>query len=339
MTAGSRVGAGEPDRLVEQRAYLLGALRELEAAYEASEVDQADYQIEHNDLTARAAAAIRALEEPPPEQVGRGWMSRQTWLIIGGLAVAALLAFVLVVAASDSRDSGDMAAGDVPDSAAGLLAHAEACLAAGDLECAREAYDDVLDIDPANLEAITYKGAVLFQEGDPAGALALFDEAIEADATYLDAWGFKIVVLDDLGRVDEAMDDVAGLVDAGDDDIALAVAGMIGSGDQVVLSLRVYDAILEVDPDNAVALTYRGWMVSLAGLDDEAMEYLDRAIVADPELPDALVFRAIVLNRLGRSEAAADALRAFDALDPPPAMQQLIEATDLREELGVPAPS
>ena len=38
---------------------------------------------------------------------------------------------------------------------------------------------------------------------------------------------------------------------------------------------------------------------------EEARDYVERAVEDDPSLPDALAFRSIVLNRLGRTEEAA----------------------------------
>lgn len=329
-------GGGATAALQEQRDYLLSALHDLEAAHADGRVDDDEYRTLEQDLTGRAAAVIHRLDgdDGPagdsPESRSSGG---RRWIVAGGVVLAAVVAFGAVWWGADTRDPGDTLTGDIAESTPTLLAQGEACLSGGDLDCAREAYDAALDIDPTNVEAITYQGAVLFQEGDAEAALAQFDEAIALDPTFLDAWGFRIVVLDGEGRTDEAMEGVEVLVEDGNGDIALGVAGLIGSGDQVVLALQVYDAILDVEPDNAVALTYRGWMVGLAGLDDEALEYLDRAVDVDPALPDALAFRAIVLNRLGRIEEAAVALAAFDAADPPPGMSQLIDASGLRDEL------
>ena len=83
-----------------------------------------------------------------------------------------------------------------------------------------------------------------------------------------------------------------------------------------------------------MALTYRGWLLHLAELDEEAIVYLDRALAVDPDLPDALAFRAIVLRDLGRTDEARDALAAFDAADPPEMMQQLVDGSGLRDDLA-----
>lgn len=104
-----------------------------------------------------------------------------------------------------------------------------------------------------------------------------------------------------------------------------------GQGD-IVAALECFDDVLINNPDNAEALAYRGWFVVLttgsaqqAGEEEAAAEllsigrtYLDRAVEADPRLPDARAFRAAVFDRLGDSEAACADVDALLALDPPP---------------------
>lgn len=96
----------------------------------------------------------------------------------------------------------------------------------------------------------------------------------------------------------------------------------------VVPSLECLDEVLAGDPDNAEALTYRGWYVVLTvgsaanqgqvtGLLDTGMVFLNRAVEVDPEFADARAFRAVIFDRLGQSEAACDELAALLALDPP----------------------
>lgn len=108
------------------------------------------------------------------------------------------------------------------------------------------------------------------------------------------------------------------------------------SGD-LLGALQCFDEILDEDPQNAEALSYRGWYLLLAAgslqqadgsftaaPDAEAQEliasglsYLDRAIEADPRLPDPLAFRATVRDRLGQSELACADIDALLALNPP----------------------
>ncbi|MDZ7732308.1 MAG: tetratricopeptide repeat protein [Acidimicrobiia bacterium] len=107
----------------------------------------------------------------------------------------------------------------------------------------------------------------------------------------------------------------------------------LSQSNEALLAIRIYDAVLEREPENVTALTYRGWLVHQAELDEEALTYLDRALAVDPDFPAALVFRAVVLRDLGRTDEAREALAAFDTTDPPEQMSQLVESLGLRESL------
>lgn len=99
-----------------------------------------------------------------------------------------------------------------------------------------------------------------------------------------------------------------------------------------------YQAILERQPENEEALTYRGWLLhnlaveaaaslpeDAAALDAEALALLSEAVRVQPGYTDARIFRAIVLESLGRpTEALAD-LDALSAGSVPPGMQTMVD--------------
>lgn len=85
-------------------------------------------------------------------------------------------------------------------------------------------------------------------------------------------------------------------------------------------SIELYGRVLEVDPDNVEALTYRAWILVLAARDASddvqraafaaADSQLRTAIALDPRYPDARCFLGVVLFRY-----AGDALGAKVQLD------------------------
>lgn len=110
-------------------------------------------------------------------------------------------------------------------------------------------------------------------------------------------------------------------------------------------AIKCFDEVLTVDPDNAEAMAYRGWYLLLAAgsvqqggptdtvpsadvqaLIDSGLDYLNRAVEADPTLPDPLAFRAVAFDRLGRSDEACADVAALRALDPPPFFLQQTSA-------------
>jgi tetratricopeptide (TPR) repeat protein len=115
-------------------------------------------------------------------------------------------------------------------------------------------------------------------------------------------------------------------------------AELMGDG-EAVEAVKVYDQILEKDPEQPVALAYRGWIVRLAGLKDEGLSYVDRAIASDPTYPDAHFFRGMMLwQDKGDPAGAVDEFRLFLANNPPQAMVSLVEdaLTRAAAEAGIP---
>jgi tetratricopeptide (TPR) repeat protein len=98
-------------------------------------------------------------------------------------------------------------------------------------------------------------------------------------------------------------------------------------GQQKILdAVKLYDQILKDDPNQPEALTYRGWLVRLAGLPDDGLKYLDRAVAADPAYPDARVFRGIIqLRDKNQPAAAVTDFCAFMANNPPQQMVALVQ--------------
>jgi tetratricopeptide (TPR) repeat protein len=223
----------QDDAAAEEREFLLGSLRDLEAERAAGDIDDADYVALRDDYTARAAAALRgdAVTEPVPRR-------RPSWRRRGVAAVAVVglgvLAGELLARTAGERVAGEQATGSIRSTPATAAERAK----------------------------------------------ALFDE----------------------GK----------LVDA----------------------IKGFDAILEKDPDNPEALAYHGWIVHLAGLSDDAMSWLDRAIAADPTYPFAHFFKALVLLQARNDpKGAIPELEAFLANRPPqgmvaPAQEMLRTARD-----------
>lgn len=108
------------------------------------------------------------------------------------------------------------------------------------------------------------------------------------------------------------------------DDLARARA-LILQG-KTLDAIRIYDTILAAEPDEPEALTYRGWLVLLAGrqatnpdLVGKGLAAIERAIAVDPTYPDPHFFRGLALfdNGAGDANAAVAELRRFLAGSPP----------------------
>ena len=110
---------------------------------------------------------------------------------------------------------------------------------------------------------------------------------------------------------------VSGSVEASQSDRLAQAQQKFVQGDAVG-ALKLYDQVLKDDPRNAQALTFRGWVLELAGLHDQALTSLDKALTADSTFAMAHFFKAMVLFQ-GKHEPAAaiPEFQAFLATNPP----------------------
>ncbi|HET9444402.1 MAG TPA: tetratricopeptide repeat protein [Acidimicrobiales bacterium] len=109
-------------------------------------------------------------------------------------------------------------------------------------------------------------------------------------------------------------------------------AQLLVSEGRIMEAIRLYDALLDDDPGNPVALAQRGWLISRVSpeLVDTGLENIDQAIAADPAYPEAHFFRGMILWRSKGDPAAgaAEIQKAIDAGTPASARSQLEQLRD-----------
>ncbi len=373
----------ERERLTDEREHLLASLDDLDAELAAGDIDQIDFDALRDDYTARTAQLSRALDGATITRTARKANPRSSqlkWLV--GVVLVAAVASWAMVEFSGARGDGETASGEIRLSTASLLSDAASAFGQGDPERSIELYGDVLDIQPTNVEALTYRGWIQYQTGAIDAAKADFDEAVAFDSEYGDVRVFRsIVALDEerfddasaelaafdasnptaiaqnlvrqrqvrerigVARMAELLDSTDGVPDLVANNVGLAESQLAGELfvqlEDPQKAIRSFDAVLEVEPENADALAWHGWTLALLaesgaeGLFADAEEWLDRAVEADPGTADARVFRAFIFNRLDRQDEARSELAAFDELAEPPAdMVSLIDQFGLREALA-----
>ena len=197
-------------RLEEEREFLLQSLRDLEREREAGDIDDADYARLRDDYTTRAAATLRAIDQhssetpggAPAATVGAAGALRNTWLVAlvgAGVLSVAVLAGVLVARSSGDRVANRPLTGAVPPTVAlDDLTRARQLFSERNFLDALKLYDKVLKREPNNVEALTYRGWLLFQ-ASPADftdrALQSLDRAVAVDPAFPDAHFFRGWVL------------------------------------------------------------------------------------------------------------------------------------------------
>lgn len=244
------------------------------------------------------------------------------------VAVVAVVAGLLVAEAAGDRSAGDTLTGDIRSSTRTLLA--EAGVAAPDQ--AGSLYTQVLEIQPSNVEALSYRGWTSWLNGDQEAALIDMNEAVAIDGSYADvrvfrasarhAGGDHAGAADDLMELDnlEAPPIVSDLLAASR--LRQRISSALAADGELLSALELLDSGRGSGGDIAL-LAERGWLLAstrVPELVERGLASLDEAVAADPTNPYALAYRAVVGSAMGsRSDKVAADIRAFEALDVVPA--------------------
>ncbi|MFZ8997521.1 MAG: hypothetical protein ACO225_00810 [Ilumatobacteraceae bacterium] len=221
----------DPDRLAaleEERRFLLRSLADLDREYAAGDVDDDDYRELRDGYTVRAAAALRAIESgraalaPRPET---DWRRR---IVVGAVVLASIAVVWWALSASSAqRLPGQQITGlDPRDATQVLLSEARSVQVSNPL-AAVALYDQVLEAEPDNVEALAYRGwtlalsTVAIDDQDTArdvldDAVRSLVSAIEEDRGYPDPYCFLgIIEYRFLGAAETALPFVEGCLSAG----------------------------------------------------------------------------------------------------------------------------
>jgi tetratricopeptide (TPR) repeat protein len=197
-------------RYVEERDHLLASLDDLDAELAAGDIDKIDYATLRDDYTARTAKLTRVLDGAPVRRTrtaGAAPSSRIVW-ILSVLAIAGLAAWAMVQF-SGARGVGETASGEIRLSTASLLNTAAQEFGLGNVERSIELYGEVLEIQPTNVEALTYRGWIQYQSGDTDAAREDFDEAVVFNPDYADVRVFRAIVALDAEEYEAASAEIA----------------------------------------------------------------------------------------------------------------------------------
>jgi tetratricopeptide (TPR) repeat protein len=213
----------DPDALAaleEERDFLLASLTDLEREHDAGDVDDVDYESLKDAYTSRAAVVLRAIADRHEliAQSGENRSLTRSLLILTLVGVLSVGAGWVVFRNAGTRAPGQGLTGDARQDSANLILQAQsatgqasAALGEGDgakalkfFESAISAYDKALELSPANVEALTYRGWVMHtvavnSEAAQAAQLdvqarAFLDRAIAIDPTYADARVFRAIL-------------------------------------------------------------------------------------------------------------------------------------------------
>ncbi len=191
--------------LEAERDFLLRSLRDLERELEAGDIDARDYVALRDDYTARAAATLRAIEHdrssaaPMVEEAPARRSPRLSVVLTAGILALAVAAGVFVASSAGERVADQPLTGAAPPTAPpDDLTRARRLFSERRYLDALKLYDKVLANDTDNVEALTYRGWLLFQASPDEftdRALQSLDRAVLVDPRFPDAHFFRGYVL------------------------------------------------------------------------------------------------------------------------------------------------
>jgi tetratricopeptide (TPR) repeat protein len=213
--------------LEAEQQFLLTSLDDLESEFAAGDISKADFEqlkADYTIRTARVARRLNGLSSQPLSAEG-STARRLGW--IAGVTLFGVVIGLLLAQFSGERGVNDNITGSIEESPRQQVFRCQSMGAEGQLLASFECFDDVLARDPENAQALGYRGwyGVLAsgsaqaagQDEAAAELLAVagvnLDRAVEADPTYPDARAFRMIVLERLGRNDDACDDAQVLLD------------------------------------------------------------------------------------------------------------------------------
>ncbi len=352
-TVKDRGGRLDPDALAaleEERDFLLRSLDDLERERAAGDIDDVDYDTLRDDYTARAAEVLRAIDEGREALAAGAPAPSRRRRVVTALALlsVAVIAGVLVTQASGRRGSAGLTGLDV-SAASSKIKDCQGLEQDGDSKGALRCYSEILDSLPGNVNALTFRGWLQVREFDIADGLADLDAAIQLAPDATAPYVFRASGRSRNGDAPGALADLASFYgnDPAEQEKALAdqfaprivasaldacIAGDVDGSLPAVDVLRCYRNALDVDPGNATASVYLGWLLARSGLTDQAMTLLDAGLKADPALSAGYVFRAATRAHLGDVAGATADLDHFDTLDAP--ADQVAAATKVRSAVA-----
>lgn len=212
----------DPDTIAaleEELALQLRSLDDLDAEFNAGDLDRADYDTLRDDYTVRVADTMRKLDNQR-DLVSTPKRRFNLWAV-AAMVVFAAGAGVLLARSTGERGVNDVLTGNIESSRQRVF-DCQRMAEDGQIVESLQCFDDVLLEDPDNVEALTYRGWFVIltissagdtvDEGQAAellnSGLTYLDRAVEVAPDFPDARAFRSVVYDRLGRADEACTEI-----------------------------------------------------------------------------------------------------------------------------------
>ena len=187
--------------------------------------------------------------------------------------------------------------------------------------------DEALRAHPDGAEAHNGRGEILWDEGKIDESMHEFERAIRADPKFVTAHLNRAELLvEDLSEYEQAValcdELLAGRAElprldrAAEGEVHYLKAKAVFYLDDLEGALFLVRRALKTTGDVGIYRSFEGQLLFELGRFEEARRYLEAAVAMDPEAGHAVYHLALVLERLGANEEAAQAFGRANALDP-----------------------
>jgi tetratricopeptide (TPR) repeat protein len=182
----------------------------------------------------------------------------------------------------------------------------------GRLAEAETVYNQILSLDPDQVESRHLLGFLLHQRGDSAQALRHIDRALQTYPDDAVALNYRGMALHALKRFDEAQASYQRAITVRPDFLEALInrGSTLKELQRFDEALTSFDRAIAVQPDHADAHYYRANTLHALKQFDEALAGYDRALALRPRFAEALDNRGVTLHELKRYD---EALASFDA--------------------------
>ena len=188
----------------------------------------------------------------------------------------------------------------------------------GDLPRAESIYNQILQSDPNQPQALHLLGVIAFQGGDNERAIELIEKALSIHPDYAEAHSNLGNVLKKLGRIDEAIARYKRAL-ALKPDYAEAYSNLgiaLKELGQVEEAAASYEKAIKLKPDYAEAYNNLGIILRDFHKLDKAFDCCQQAIEFKPNYVDAHLNIGLILYDLGKLEEAVASYRRVLSIQP-----------------------
>jgi len=320
MTENSDEGeTSDSNFAAEQKEFLLKSLHELDQEFENGNLSLDDHEMLVRRYTRELANVTETKKVVDSgSEPKKGYRTKAlVWSL--GIVLLGAAAGITISQTSGARSSGESITGSIRKSVSSQISEAQMLLGNRDRWGeAIEIFDDVLETQPSNVEALTYRAWLNYQSGGEVSAqIKAWEEVLFIEPGYSDALVFLSISLSNEGRYDEAslyLDQLRSNPVREDILAIVQQRGLYGEVYGEALYPTIVDiskpTLEELQLEAEIGLEVANYLL-LSEKDERTVSAIKiyRAIIMDfPSHPEALSREALLLAQTGDQDLFAKAI-------------------------------